>query len=154
MTTADTIDADTLEYVTLVAGGQGFGIEIRQIREIRRWSQITTLPHAPSGVLGVINLRGAVVPIVDLAVRLGLGDTADSGRNVFVIVQVESRTLGLLVDSVSEIIEVRRDRLRDVPSVGGFGGADCVAALIETGEDMIRVVDLRAVMPMLDGTGL
>ncbi len=154
MLPADSVDADLLEFVTLVAGGQGFGIEIRQIREIRRWSPITTLPHAPSGVLGVINLRGAVVPILDLAVRLGLGHTADSGRNVFVIAHLEGRTMGLLVDSVSEIIGVRRDRLRDLPSVGGVPAVDCVSALIETGDDMIRVIDLRSVMPPLDGTGL
>lgn len=154
MNAAEAIDTDLLEFVTLFAGGQGFGIEIRQIREIRRWSPITALPHVPSGVLGVINLRGAVVPILDLAVRLGLGTTADNGRAVFVIVHVEQRMMGLLVDSVSEIIGVRRNRLRDVPSVGGFDGADCVSALIETGEDMIRVVDLRSLLPAIDAGGL
>jgi purine-binding chemotaxis protein CheW len=154
MATATATDTEMLEYVTLIAGGQSFGIEIRQIREIRRWSPITTLPHAPAGVLGVINLRGAVVPIVDLAVRLGLGCTADSGRNVFVITHVEDRTLGLLVDSVSEIIGVSRDRLREVPSVGGFIGGEGVSALIETSEDMIRVIDLRSVTPPTDALGL
>jgi purine-binding chemotaxis protein CheW len=150
---ADTLDPETLEYVTLMAGGQAFGIEIRQIREIRRWSPVTALPHAAFGVLGVINLRGAVVPILDLAARLGLGHSAHSGRAVFVITRIGQRTMGLMVDSVSEIISIHRDQLRDVPAAAGADGAHCVEALIETGQDMIRVVDLSAVLQALDGLG-
>jgi purine-binding chemotaxis protein CheW len=90
---------------------------------------------------------------MDLAVRLGLGPTADSGRNVFVIARVDSRTVGRLVDSVSEIISPRRDRLRDLPPVGPLDGTDCVVGLIETGDDMIRVVDLRRIIPGSDPTG-
>lgn len=143
-------EADLHEYVTLMSGGQGFGIEIRQIIEIRRWSAITALPHAPFGVLGVINLRGAVVPIVDLAARLGLGATPDTGRSVFVITRIDQRTVGLLVDSVSEIITVRQDQFRDVPAAAGLEGGHCVQALIEADVDIIRVVDLSAVLPALD----
>jgi purine-binding chemotaxis protein CheW len=143
-------EAELHEYVTLMSGGQGFGLQIRQIIEIRRWSTITALPHAPFGVLGVINLRGAVVPIVDLAERLGLGSTSDSGRRVFVITRIDQRTVGLMVDSVSEIITVRRDQFRDVPSAAGLETGHCVQSLIEVGSDIIRIVDLRAVMPSLD----
>lgn len=147
MSAAEAIGAETFEFVTLVAGAQSFGIEIRQIREIRRWSPITALPHAPVEVLGVINLRGAVVPILDLAARLGLGATAPSARNVFIIARIDQRTVGLMVDSVSEIVSIRRDQVREVPGVGSFGGAECLQGLIETGDDMIRVIDLHAVMP-------
>lgn len=150
MTLSAPPEADVLEFVTLVAGAPAFGIEIRHIREIRRWSLITTLPHAASSVLGVINLRGAVVPVIDLASRLSLGPTAPSACNVFVIARIDQRTVGLLVESVSEITAVRRDRLRDVPAVAGLEERGCVRALVETGEDMIRVIDLRAVAPMLD----
>ncbi len=153
MTTA-AADAELHEYVTLMSGGQGFGIQIRQIIEIRRWSSITALPHAPFGVLGVINLRGAVVPIVDLAARLGLGSTPDSGRSVFVITRIDQRTVGLLVDSVAEIITVCRDQFRDVPTATGLEADHCVQALIEAGEDIIRIVDLPAVMPALDQVAL
>lgn len=143
-------DPDLLEFVTLMAGGQSFGVGIRQVREIRRWSPVTALPHAPFGVMGVINLRGAVVPILDLSARLGLGPGPDGGRSVFVIAQAESRTVGLLVDSVSEIIGARRDQIRDLPTGAGLDGAQGVQSLIETGDGMIRVVDLRAVLPPLD----
>jgi purine-binding chemotaxis protein CheW len=142
---------DPLEFVTLMAGGQSFGIGIRQVREIRRWSPVTPLPHAPFGVLGVINLRGAVVPILDLAARLGLGACAAGERSVFVVARADSRTVGLLVDSVSEIVGVRRDQLRDLPAAAGLEAAQGVQSLIDTGDGMIRVVDLRAVLPPLEG---
>lgn len=139
--------AEHLEFVTLVCGGQSFCIEITQIREIRRWSPITILPHAPMGVLGVINLRGAVIPILDLAARLGLGPTVESGRHVIVIARVGDRTIGLLVDSVSEIIGVKGEQVRELPSVGGFDAVECIRGLIELDGDMTRVVDLQAVAP-------
>lgn len=142
---------EPLEFVTLVAGGQSFGIGIRQVREIRRWSPVTPLPHAPFGVLGVINLRGAVVPILDLSARLGLGPCAAGERSVFVVARADSRTVGLLVDSVSEIVEVRRDQLRDLPAAAGLDAAQGVQSLVDTGDGMIRVVDLRAVLPPLEG---
>lgn len=143
-------DPETLEYVTLTSGGQGFGIQIQEIREIRRWSPITALPHAPFGLLGVINLRGAVVPILDLAARLGLGSTAISARAVFIITRIGQRTMGLLAESVSEIISVHRGQLRELPNAAGLEGVHCVQSLIETEHEMIRVVDLRAVAPVLD----
>ena len=69
-------DDQPIEFVTLVAGAQSFCIEITQIREIRRWTPVTILPHSPSYVLGVINLRGAVIPILDLAEKLGFEKTS------------------------------------------------------------------------------
>lgn len=141
---------DVLEFVTLMAGWQGFAIEIQQIRELRRWSPVTALPHAPLGVLGVINLRGTVVPIIDLAVRLALCETPVSNRAVFVVVRIGTRTLGLMVDSVSEIITVPRDQLRDVPSAMGAEAGQGVQSLIETEQELIRVIDLAAILPSFD----
>ena len=69
-----------VEFVTFSAGDQSFSIEITQVREIRRWSPVTALPHAPNEVLGVMNLRGSVIPIYDLAARFGLGQTSQWSR--------------------------------------------------------------------------
>jgi purine-binding chemotaxis protein CheW len=135
------------EFVTLVSGGQSFCLEITQIREIRRWSPITLLPHAPSVVRGVINLRGVVIPIVDLADRLGLGHTDDSARCVIIVAQARGRTFGLLVDSVSEIVTVRSDQVREPPDLKGFEAAGCLRGLVEIEGDMARLIDLQAIMP-------
>lgn len=136
-----------LEYVTLIAGGQSFCIEITQIREIRRWTPVTILPHSPGYVLGVINLRGAVIPILDLGAKLGFGPTDPSPRHVIIITNFENRTIGLLVDSVSEILSVRNDELKETPRLREDETTRCVRGVIAIEDDMTRVIDLGTVMP-------
>lgn len=103
------------EFVVFKVGKQEFCIEITSTREIRGWTQSTTLPHSPEYLLGVINLRGTILPIVDLARRLGLPTKVPSERDVIIVVQLGERTFGLLVDSVSDILDVGPEQLRDVP---------------------------------------
>ena len=83
--------AKQMEFVTLIAGGQNFCIEITQIREIRRWTPVTILPHSPDHVLGVINLRGAVIPIIDLAAKLGFARISPTERHVIIITAIEEK---------------------------------------------------------------
>ena len=94
------------ELVTFRVGNQDFCIDIMLVREIRGWTPATILPHAPSYVLGVINLRGSVVPIVDLSARLGLQASVPDDRHVIVIAVIENQTVGFLVNSVSDIISI------------------------------------------------
>lgn len=138
-----------LEFVTLVAGDQSFCIEIKQIREIRRWSPVTILPHSPHFVLGVINLRGAVIPIIDLAAKLGFGPITPSDRHVIIIVTIHDRTVGLLVDSVSEILGVEAGEVRDTPRVREDETTRCVLGVITIENDMTRVIDLGAIFPQM-----
>lgn len=139
----------TIEFVSLVAGQQSFCIGITQVREIRRWSPVTMLPHSPPFVLGVINLRGAVIPVIDLAARLGFGRTEPGPRHVVIVVAVGSRTMGLLVELVSEILTVPRDTLRDAFAFQQGGGARFIKGMIAFRDDTLRVLDLQAVAPML-----
>lgn len=141
----------TAEFVTFVSGGQNFCIEITQIREIRRWSPVAVLPHSPQYVLGIINLRGTVIPIYDLAMRLGLGATTQAERTVIIIVAFEDHTIGLLVDSVSEILNVKTDTIQEAPGFGEDGAADCILGVISLDDDMTRVIDLKTVMLSEDG---
>ncbi len=90
------------EFVSFFAGGQSFSLAITQVREIRRWSPVTPLPNAPRELLGVMNLRGAVIPIYDLAAGFGLPPTAENHRNVIVVAMHEGQTVGLLVEAVSK----------------------------------------------------
>ena len=98
------------ELISFRIGAQEFCVDIMAVREIRGWTPATPLPQAPSYVRGVINLRGAVLPIVDLSARLGLGDTEPSVRNVIIVVRIGTRLVGLLVDAVSEILTARPTR--------------------------------------------
>ncbi|MFQ1700161.1 chemotaxis protein CheW [Loktanella agnita] len=136
-----------LEFVTLVAGGQNFCIEITQIREIRRWTPVTILPHSPSHVLGVINLRGAVIPIVDLAAKLGFEKIAPTERHVIIITAIEDRIVGLLVESVSEILGVGADMVRETPRSPEDATTRAILGVIPVGDDMTKVINLSALMP-------
>jgi purine-binding chemotaxis protein CheW len=134
------------EFVTFFSGGQCFSIEISQVREIRRWGPFTSVPHSPTGVLGVMNLRGSVIPIYDLAARLGLAVTPENPRNVIVVVIHGEQTLGLLVESVSEIMSVSADRIQSTPEMRADAGQNPIAGLINTDTGMTQVIDLAAVV--------
>jgi purine-binding chemotaxis protein CheW len=134
------------EFVTFYSGGQCFSIEISQVREIRRWGPFTSVPHSPTGVLGVMNLRGSVIPIYDLAARLGLSNTPENPRNVIVVVIHGEQTLGLLVESVSEIMSVAVDAIQTTPDMRADAGHNPVTGLINTDTGMTQVIDLAAVV--------
>lgn len=141
---ANTERESVSEFVSLTAGGQGFCVPITLIREIRRWSQVTALPFAEESVLGVMNLRGAVIPIFDLAARLGLGITEIGNRNIVVVVAIGTKIMGLLVDSVSEILSVDSGSIRPNPTLRRDGGASHVTGLLPVDDIMLRVLDLDA----------
>jgi purine-binding chemotaxis protein CheW len=136
-----------IEFVTLVAGGQSFCIEITQIREIRRWTPVTLLPHSPSYVLGVINLRGAVIPILDLAAKLGFRAIEPTERHVIIIIAIEERIVGLLVESVSEILGISSEMVRETPRTQEDESTRAINGIIPTGDDMIKILSLEALLP-------
>ncbi len=106
------------QFITCTLGQAEYGIDIMAVRELKGWTDTTTLPHAPTWIRGVINLRGSIVPILDLRARFGLGTTEPTPRHVVVIIQSGSRTAGLLVDAVSDIISIFAGDIRPVPDVG------------------------------------
>lgn len=138
--------AKQLEFVTLIAGGQNFCIEITQIREIRRWTPVTILPHSPNHVLGVINLRGAVIPIIDLAAKLGFERIAPTERHVIIITAIEDRIVGLLVESVSEILGVSSEMVRETPRSPEDATTRAILGVIAVGDDMTKVINLTALI--------
>lgn len=145
-------DADTIEFVSLIAGQQSYSIEITQVREIRRWTPVTPLPHSDPAVLGVMNLRGAVIPIVDLSARLGLGAIEPSARHVIIVVAVGDRTVGLLVDGVSEILTVKGDAIRETPTLQSGESVRSIEGLLEVGDEMSRILDVSMLMPGAERT--
>ena len=108
---------DHRQYITFLANGQEYAARITTIREIRGWTDTTPLPHVPSYVRGVINLRGIVLPVIDLKARLGMGLTEATVKNVIIVVETDTRSLGLLVDAVSDILTVGVSDIQPVPDV-------------------------------------
>jgi purine-binding chemotaxis protein CheW len=134
------------EFITFSAGGQSYCLEITQIREIRRWTPVTALPHTPADVLGVMNLRGAVIPIFDLAARFGLGATPANERNVVIVAAVDGTTIGLLVESVSEILSVDKSEIQETPDIKSEATRQSILGMISVDDTMVRVVNLDAVL--------
>ncbi len=134
------------EFVTLVAGGQNFCVEITQIREIRRWTPVTILPHSPAHILGVINLRGAVIPIIDLATKLGFQASAPTERHVIIIVAIGERIVGLMVESVSEILGVDAGMVHETPRGAEDITTQSIQGVIPLDDDMTKIIDLTALL--------
>ncbi|GAA0564891.1 chemotaxis protein CheW [Rhizomicrobium electricum] len=125
-------DTQSRQYITFIANGQEFAANIMAIREIRGWTDTTPLPHVPDYVRGVINLRGIVLPVVDLKARLGLGMTEATAKHVIIVVADGSRTTGILVDAVSDIITVSNADVQPPPDVmqcGNDGHIDGIAVI-------------------------
>ena len=140
-----------LELLTFQCGGRGFAVDIMAVREIRSWSAPTPLPHAPPFMLGMVNLRGSVLPVMDLAQRLGHPPTEDNPRNVIIVIQQESRVHGLLVDAVSDIVNPAADQLQDVPRVSSDANASMAECLFVVEDRMIQVLSMERILPCMQG---
>jgi purine-binding chemotaxis protein CheW len=107
--------------VTFRVDGRSFGVDVAAVREIKGWQPTTPLPNAASHVLGVINLRGAIIAVSDLRQRLGLGPSTISRSSVVIVVDLGERLAGLLVDAVSDIVDIQISALRPAPDIAGEG---------------------------------
>jgi purine-binding chemotaxis protein CheW len=119
-----------------------FGLDIMAVREIRAWTPATPLPQVPDFVAGVVNLRGTVLPVVDLAARLGWAATEATPRHAIIVVQLGGKTMGLIVDSVSDIVTLPKDSLQQPPASGDDDVVRFLQGLAALGERMVMVLDL------------
>lgn len=139
--------SNTLELISFRIEDQDFCLDIQAVREIRGWAAATPLPHSPVYVRGVINLRGAVLPIIDLKARLGLGVSEPSARSVIIVVHIDKRLVGLLVDGVSEILAADPAQVQPTPNVGCDTVSRFVRGIIAQEGRMISWVALDDILP-------
>lgn len=135
------------ELISFIIGKQEFCVDIMSVREIRGWSPATPLPHSPAFVRGVINLRGAVLSIVDLALRLGLPSSEPSARHVIIVAQVGHQIAGLLVDAVTGILTVTAETIRPTPDVASEMARSFVKGVLAIDNRMITLITLDHVLP-------
>lgn len=153
------IDTDRMEhdmglrrqFITFHLGAQEFGADIMRVREIRGWTATTPLPHAPDHVLGVINLRGVVLPVVDLKARLGLGSTQADPKHVIMVLEAGGRTIGLLVDAVSDIMTVMAEAIQPAPDLARDPGSECIDGLAALEGRMVTVLSMERLVAGLAG---
>jgi purine-binding chemotaxis protein CheW len=135
------------ELISFRIGAQEFCVDIMEVREIRGWTPATALPQAPPFVRGVINLRGAVLPIVDLGARLGLGAADPTARHVIIVAQVQNQIVGLLVDAVSDILTVTDEMIQPTPDVASEMVRTFVRGLLAIEGRMVSFISLDRVLP-------
>ncbi|MBP2303506.1 purine-binding chemotaxis protein CheW [Azospirillum picis] len=129
-----------VQFVAFKVNGHDFAVDIMAVQEIKAWSDVSSLPNMPPYVRGVLNLRGNIVPIFDLRCRFGQGLTEATRLHVVIILLVQGRTIGILVDAVSDILKASSDLLRDLPEQGD-GRDGCVCGLLTAGDRMIALLD-------------
>ncbi|MEM9796614.1 MAG: chemotaxis protein CheW [Pseudomonadota bacterium] len=144
--------AQETELLTFRCGDRGYAVDIMSVREIRSWSEPTPLPHAPTYMRGMVNLRGSVLPVMDLAQRLGSPPTADNPRNVIIVIQADGRVHGLLVSAVSDIVHPAADQLQDVPQIGDDESTAMAERLFVVDDVMIQVLSISSILPPLQMT--
>jgi len=136
------IGENTQQFITFTLGAEEYGIDIMVVREIKGWTATTMIPNAPAHVRGVINLRGVIVPIFDLRARFNMGLTVTTAMHVVIIVATGTRTIGLLVDTVSDIISVDPKAIRQVPELGLPAQDQFIDGLVALEDRMVTLVSL------------
>ncbi|MCT8002939.1 chemotaxis protein CheW [Sphingomonas sanguinis] len=130
------------QLITFQLGDQILGVDIMAIREIRAWSPATPLPNVPAHVRGVVNLRGIVLPVLDLRHRLGWGITDPSARHVIIVVRIGDQLQGLIVDAVNDIVSVPPESMQPLPDMGEATAAHFLEGLATIEQRLILILAL------------
>ena len=131
------------QLISFAIGDDQYGVDIMAVREIKGWSEITHLPKQPEYVRGVLNLRGVIVPIIDLRCRFGQGVTEATPLHIVIIVQVGSRPVGLLADRVLDIVSFEPTQVQPVPRIAQASRVDFLSGLVTVDGAMLALIDLN-----------
>lgn len=131
------------QFISFRVGNEEFAIDIMAVREIKGWTETAPLPNQPDYNLGVMNLRGTIVPTFDLRRRFGMGGTEATPYHVVIIASVQERTIGLLVDAVSDILTVNEDEIRPVPDMERLSAAEFLLGIITVEDHMVVLLSLE-----------
>lgn len=131
------------QYLTFTVMNEEYGVDIMTVREIKGWSESTRLPNSPESLRGVMNLRGIIIPIFDLRARFGQGLTDADAKHVVIILAVGARTIGILVDAVSDILTVAPQDVKPAPEMEMREDADYVSGLISLEQRMVVLLTME-----------
>ena len=139
-------DDVTDQYLTFVLAGEHYGVDILRVQEIRGWSQVTHIPNTPEYIHGVLNLRGTIVPIIDLRMRLGIERVANSRTTVIVVLRVmhgeQNRIIGLVVDAVSDVCNVGSAERKPAPDFGASAQTEFISGMAAIDDRMVILLDV------------
>ena len=139
-------NADVSQFISFAIGDDQYGVDIMAVREIKGWSQITRLPRQPDYMRGVLNLRGIMVPIIDLRCRFGQGMTEATPLHVVIVVQIGANHVGLLADRVLDIVGCNASQVQPVPRIAQGSRIDFLSGLVTIESGMIALIDLSHIL--------
>lgn len=145
-TVAGGVDEREGQYLTFVLGRETYGLGILQVREIIGMTDITAVPGTPKFVKGVINLRGRVVPVIDARVKFGMPEAAPTDRTCIIVVDVGEADIGLIVDEVSEVLNITSDQIEDTPSFGADVDTEFILGMGKAEEKVTILLDISKVL--------
>jgi purine-binding chemotaxis protein CheW len=143
-------EADTQQFLTFKLAGEEYGVGILSVQEIRGWSAVTAIPHSPPWLLGVINLRGAVVPIIDLRIKFNFAKAEYNEFTVVIILNVGARVVGIVVDGVSDVITLASGQIKPAPSLGNSTDTSHIIGFGTLDERMRILMDVERLMASAD----
>lgn len=135
-----------MQYLTFIMDNEEYGVDILRVQEIKGWDSVTPIPNTPPYIKGVINLRGTIVPIIDLRMRFGLSNISYGTTTVVIVLKVKGhkhdRVMGVVVDAVSDVYNVAENQMKPPPDFGAAAHIEFVKGLATVGEKMVIVLDI------------
>ena len=136
----------TGEFLTFTLGDEHYGVDILKVQEIRGYDAVTRVPDAPEYIKGVINLRGTIVPVIDLRLKLRLREARYDSFTVMIVLNVEDRVVGIVVDSVSDVVRLESEQIRPVPEIGATIDRQFITGIGTHGERMLILLEIEKLM--------
>ncbi|GAB2614015.1 chemotaxis protein CheW [Novilysobacter erysipheiresistens] len=139
-------DAATDEFLTFALGEEEYGVDILKVQEIRGYDAVTRLPDAPDYIKGVVNLRGTIVPVIDMRMKFRLAKVEYTAMTVMIVLNVGGRVVGIVVDSVSDVVRLGGEQIRDVPELGAAIDRQFLTGIGTLDERMLILLDIERLM--------
>ena len=146
----ETTTTGAREYLTFRLDQEEYGIDILKVQEIRGYEPPTRIAHAPAFIKGVVNLRGTIIPIVDMRLKFNCSKAEYNSFTVVIILNLRNRVVGIVVDSVSDVMELSAESIRPAPDIESVIDNDCIMGLGSVGERMLILLDIEKLMSRLD----
>jgi purine-binding chemotaxis protein CheW len=145
-TTADAVNADSSEFLTFTLGAEEYGVDILKVQEIRRYDTVTRIPDTPDFIKGVVNLRGTIVPVIDLRQKLKFERADYDAFTVMIILNIARRVVGMVVDSVSDVMQLSAEQIRPAPEFGASVDTRFITGLGAIDDRMLILVDIEKLL--------
>lgn len=147
---AQIADGQPNEFLTFTLGAEEYGVDILKVQEIRGYDTVTRIPDAPDFIKGVINLRGTIVPVVDMRLKFRLGKADYNEFTVMIILNIAQRVVGMVVDGVSDVLQLDAEQIRPAPEFGGAVNTSFITGIGALDQRMLILVDIEKLMSSAD----